>query len=109
MTLAAGLRVIERAEAVGDGFGFIKLDLIRGMRGVVDEAVGLIIKARGRFREWRSEKEKSDSQQGDTDKNLHAYLGGWLRKIYAETAGMPSKKTVRNEPTTNGASLEELG
>ncbi len=50
MTFTAGLRVIERAEAVGDGFGFLKLHLVRLVSGVVHQPVGLVVEAGGRFR-----------------------------------------------------------
>src|SRR5438477_8992717 len=49
MAFAARLRVVEWAEAVGDGFGFLKLGLIGGVRGVVDHAIGFIGKTGGSF------------------------------------------------------------
>src|SRR5260370_617536 len=51
MALAAGLRVVERAQAVGDLFDFVELDLVGGVGGVVRETVGLIVEAGGSFRE----------------------------------------------------------
>src|SRR5713226_6419436 len=51
MALAAGLRVVKRAKAVGDGFRFIELGLIGGVGGVVRETVGPIVEAGGSFRE----------------------------------------------------------
>src|SRR5258708_28449594 len=45
VALAAGLRVIERAEAVGDLFDFIELDLVGGVGGVVDQPIGLVVVA----------------------------------------------------------------
>src|SRR5216684_3968214 len=90
VTLAAGLRVVERAQAVGDGFRFLELGLIGGVGGVVRETVGLIVEAGGSFRERRSEREKSDGQQGHADEKFHAHLSGLAKRIYIQTERMPS-------------------
>ena len=60
MALAAGLRVVERAEAVGDGFGFLKLGLIGGVRGVVGHSVGFIGKTGGGL--WKRRSKQKDRE-----------------------------------------------
>ena len=50
VALAAGLRVVERPKALGDAVRFLELCLIRRVRGVIHQTVGLIVEARGRFR-----------------------------------------------------------
>ena len=58
MALAAGLRVVERAEPVGYLLDFVELDLIRRVRGVVHQPVALVVEARRRLGKRRSEEEK---------------------------------------------------
>src|SRR5260370_4948746 len=77
VALAAGLRVIERTEAVGNGFGFLKLGLIRRVRRVIHQTVGLVVEAGGRFWKRRSKEKNGNGQEGNTDENFHRYLGGW--------------------------------
>jgi hypothetical protein len=47
MALATGLRVVERAEAIGESLGFVELGLVGGVGGGVDEAVALVVEAGG--------------------------------------------------------------
>src|SRR6266852_175590 len=108
VALAAGLRVVKRAEAVGDLLDFIELDLIGGMGGVVHETVGLIVETGGRFRKRRSEREKGDGQQGQADENLHWHLNGRAERIYMQTPGMPSQKNTKGRQFAGGCSLDEL-
>jgi hypothetical protein len=49
VALAAGLRVIERAQAVADAFHFIKLCLVSLVRGLVHHPVALAVESGGRF------------------------------------------------------------
>src|SRR5260370_3132405 len=77
VALAAGLRVIERTEAVGDGFGLLKLGLIRRVRGVIHQPIRLVVEASRRLRKRRSKDKKGAGQEGNTDENFHRYLGGW--------------------------------
>ena len=91
VALPARLCVIERAQALGDGFGFLKLGLIGRVGSVVHQTVAFVVEARRCFRKGRSKEEKSTSQQGHTDKAFHGHLG-LVRKIYAETARKPSQK-----------------
>ena len=64
MALAAGLRVVEGAEAVVHCFGFIELLSVGLVGGVVNHAVTLVVEACGSFRTgWRIGSEG----QGDTD------------------------------------------
>src|SRR5580693_5909472 len=44
MALAAGLRVVQRAQSVGKMLDLFKRVLIRGVRGVVSETVTLVIR-----------------------------------------------------------------
>ena len=76
MALAAGLAVVERAESVGDVLDFIKLGLIRCVRGIVHQPVGFVIKAGGRFGKGRREDVNSKSQRGNTEQELHEHLDG---------------------------------
>jgi len=65
------LRVVERAQAVGDLLDFIELDLIRRVRGVVHQAVALVVKAGGRFgKGWSEEK----SEIASTDKAMRSFM-----------------------------------
>jgi len=45
----AGLRVVDRAQAIVDILHFVKSGLIRLMGGIFDQAVGLVIETGGRF------------------------------------------------------------
>src|SRR5690242_9651934 len=80
VALAAGLRVIERAEAIGNGFNFIELGQVGGMGGVVDEAVALAVETSGSFRKRRNKGQKTKRQeQGNASEQPHGDLtGGWL-------------------------------
>jgi hypothetical protein len=64
----------ERTKAVGEGFGFLKLGLIRGRSGVVYQAVGLVVEAGGRFRERRGKEKNQDNQQRNPDDEFHGHL-----------------------------------
>src|SRR5260370_23647034 len=50
MALAAGLRVVKRSQAVGEGPRFIELGLIGGGGGVIHRTIGLVVGAGGSFR-----------------------------------------------------------
>ncbi len=78
------MRVVERAEAVGDLFDFIELDLIRGVRGVVHQPVGLIVKAAGCFRKDRGKEENGNDQHGQTDEKFHGHLIRLVAEIYPD-------------------------
>src|SRR6266851_9756516 len=96
MALAAGLRVVKRAEAVGDLLDFIELDLIGGMGGVVHQTVGLVVETGRRFRKRGSEREKSDGQQGQADENLHWHLNGRLKEFTFKRHGCQVKKRQKS-------------
>ncbi len=55
MALSARLRVIERAEAVGDGFGFLKPGLIRRVGRIVHQTVAFAVETRRRFGKGRGQ------------------------------------------------------
>ncbi len=66
VTFAAGLRVVQGAEAVGDLLDFIELGLVGGMRGVVGQAIGFVVKTGGSFRKRQSKQKGRKHQQGQT-------------------------------------------
>src|SRR5207245_2523278 len=66
VAFAARLRVVEWAEAVGDGFAFLKLGLIGGVRGVVGHSVGFIGKTGGGLWKRRSEQKDREHEAGKT-------------------------------------------
>src|SRR5215470_77525 len=74
MTFAAGLRVVERAQSVGNLFNLIELRLIHCVGGVVHDAIGLVVEAGGRFRSGRRKKIRSNSQNGHTQEKFHEHL-----------------------------------
>src|SRR5216684_1282839 len=84
VTLAARLRVVERAQTIGDLFDFVELDLIRRMRGVVHQAIAFVTEAGRRFRKHSSEGEKRNRQHRQTKKDFHEYLGRLEPKIYRD-------------------------
>ncbi len=85
VALAAGLRVIERAEAVGDLLDFIKLHLIRRVRGVVHQPVALVVEAGGRFWKDRSEEKSGNRQHGQSNEEFHEYLNRPVAEIYPDS------------------------
>src|SRR5258708_5241087 len=84
MALAAGLRVVERAQAVGDLLDFIELDLIRRVRGVVHQAVALVVKAGGRFGKGWSEEKSGNRQHGQSHEELHECLVELVTEMYLD-------------------------
>ena len=46
MAFAAGLRVVERSEAVTELLNFVEFCLVGLMRRIVDHAVGFVVKGR---------------------------------------------------------------
>ena len=55
MALSARLRVIERAEAAGDGLGLLKLGLIRRVSRIVHQTVAFVVEPRRRFGKGRGQ------------------------------------------------------
>jgi hypothetical protein len=75
VALATRLRVVERAESVGESLGFVELGLVGGVGGSVDEAVALIVEAGGGFGELRGERKKSKRHKhGENDQGFHGHL-----------------------------------
>src|SRR5260370_14350213 len=109
MALAAGLRVVERAEAVGDLFDFIKLRLIRGMRGVVHQAVGLVVEAGGRLRKRRSKEKNGDGQKGNSDEKFHRHLGGWSGEFTLSVRKSQVENAQKNSAFRYKALMDKLG
>src|SRR5580658_4030219 len=63
MALAAGLRVVERAEAIGEGLNFFERGLIGAVSGGVDHTIALVVKARGSLGKRRCKREKTERQE----------------------------------------------
>src|SRR5262249_17925898 len=79
MTLAAGLRIVKRAEAFINLLDLVELGLIHSVRGVVHHPVSLVVKAGGCFGKIRTRSTKTknidnDSQDGDTKNEFHEHL-----------------------------------
>ena len=82
VALAAGLRVIERAESVGEMLDLFERVLVRGVGGVVDQTVALVVEPSGSFGNWRRKREKTERQKKrNAGKQFHGDLaGGWLKR-----------------------------
>ncbi len=74
MALTAGLSVIERPQTLRNALRFVEPLLISRVGGIVDHAVGLVIKATGRFRKSCGEHVDSNRQCGDTEQKFHGHL-----------------------------------
>src|SRR5262249_6761450 len=82
MAFTAGLRVVERPEAVGDLLYLFELRQIRLMRCIVDDAIAPIVEARGRFqtrrRNWTGSRERcigeDETQNRQRDNCVHGIL-----------------------------------
>jgi hypothetical protein len=71
MAFAAGLGVIQRAEAITNLFDLVKFRLVGLMRRIIDHAVGFVVKACGcvwRLRGYRNESKRQNSRR---DEELH--------------------------------------
>src|SRR5689334_24711083 len=76
MTLAARLRVVKRSQPVGNLLDFVKLRLVRGVRGIIHQPVGLAVKSCWGFRKGCGKREEIDShsQNGNTKNDFHEHL-----------------------------------
>src|SRR2546430_15532167 len=111
MALAARLRVVEGAEAIGDGFCLLKLGLIGDVCGVVDHAISFIVKTGWSFWKRRSKQDDRTHQQGQAHEEFHRRLEeGWLvngRSILAN-AGQKNCKNLTAGERGRHLRLEEL-
>src|SRR5258708_4722716 len=79
MAFAAGLGVIQRAEAITNLFDLVKFRLVGLMRRIIDHAVGFVVKACGcvwRLRGYRNESKRQNSRRNE---ELHGF--GLLERI----------------------------
>jgi len=110
MALAARLRVVEGAEAIGDGFCLLKLGLIGDVCGVVDHAISFIVKTGWSFWKRRSKQDDRKHQQGQAHEEFHRRLEeGWLvngRPILAK-AGQKNCKNLTADVRGRQLQLEE--
>src|SRR5436309_15129186 len=97
MALAARLRVVEGAEAIGDVVCLLKLGLMRDVCGVVDHAISSIVKTGWSFWKRRSKQDDRKHQQGQAHEEFHRRLEeGCLvhgRRILAK-AGQKDRKNL---------------
>jgi hypothetical protein len=63
VALAAGLRVVQRSETVGEMLDLFERVLVRGVGSVVNEAIAFIIESRWSFGNRRSERKKPERQK----------------------------------------------
>lgn len=71
VALPARLGVIERPQAFGDLQHCFKSGLVRSMRGLIHNSVGLVIKTSGCFGRRRSEGHSNKGEQSPTEKEFH--------------------------------------
>jgi hypothetical protein len=62
VTFAAGLRVIDRSEAIAQLLDCVKLRLIRLMSRVIRDAIALVVEACGRFGTLQGSGDQNDAE-----------------------------------------------
>src|SRR5215831_6801508 len=106
MTLAAGLRVVDWAKAVCDGFRVVELYLIRLMGGVVHHAVAFVIESGGCFRIRGTCGNSSQAQQCDRRQDFHGLLTfparGARSKYHSLSPETSIKSVMRASPDQGG-------
>jgi hypothetical protein len=74
VAFAAGLGIVERSQAVRELLDLVKFRLVGLMRGIVDHAVGLVVKARGSVSGLGGDRNESKSYCNRCDEELHECL-----------------------------------
>jgi len=74
VAFAAGLRVIERTETIGKLLDFFELRLIRLVSGIVDHAVGFVVKTCGSFRRIRGGSSDKETEKRKGEQGFHGFF-----------------------------------
>jgi hypothetical protein len=74
VAFAAGLRVIERTEAIGNVLDFFELRLIGLVSGIVDHAVGFVVKTCGGFRRIRGGSSEKEAEKREREQDFHGFF-----------------------------------
>jgi hypothetical protein len=74
VAFAAGLRVIERPEAIAQLLDFLEFRLIGLMSGIVGDTVAFVVKTGRGFRRTRARQSEDKTQGGQREQESHGLL-----------------------------------